>query len=75
MRINGNALDVIVRLIAEATAAKYVMLGIYDFRKLVAAAVIVCRVHPGRKRWTTINQVESHPEIVASLKENIENWW
>jgi hypothetical protein len=34
----------------EVTAAKYVMLGIHDFRKLVDEGVIIFRNHPGRKR-------------------------
>jgi hypothetical protein len=34
----------------EVMAAKYVMLGIRDFRKLVDEGVIPCRTHPGRTR-------------------------
>ena len=34
----------------EVTAAKYVMLGIHDFRRLVDAGLIICRNHPGRTR-------------------------
>jgi hypothetical protein len=34
----------------EVAAAKYVMLGIHDFRKLVDTGVIICRNHPGRMR-------------------------
>jgi excisionase family DNA binding protein len=34
----------------EAVAAKYVKLGIHDFRKLVDAGVIPFRTHPGRTR-------------------------
>ncbi len=34
----------------EAMAAKYVMLGIHDFRKLVDEGKIICRNHPGRTR-------------------------
>jgi hypothetical protein len=34
----------------EAEAARYIMLGIHDFRKLVAEGVIPCRTHPGRVR-------------------------
>jgi hypothetical protein len=34
----------------ESEAARYIMLGIHDFRKLVAAGVIPSRTHPGRKR-------------------------
>jgi hypothetical protein len=34
----------------EVVAAKYLMLGIADFRKLVNQGVIPCRHHPGRKR-------------------------
>jgi excisionase family DNA binding protein len=34
----------------EKTAAKYVMLGIHEFRKLVDEGVIPCRFHPGRTR-------------------------
>ena len=34
----------------EVPAAKYVMFGIRDFRKLVHEGVIICRNHPGRTR-------------------------
>jgi hypothetical protein len=34
----------------EVMAAKYLMLGIHDFRKLVDEGVIPCRTHPGRTR-------------------------
>lgn len=34
----------------EATAAKYVMLGIHEFRKLADRGEIPFRRHPGRKR-------------------------
>jgi hypothetical protein len=34
----------------EVTAAKYIMLGIHDFRRLVEDGVILCRTHPGRSR-------------------------
>ena len=34
----------------EVTAAKYVMLGIRDFRKLVESGIIHFRTHPGRTR-------------------------
>ena len=34
----------------EVTAAKYLMLGIHEFRKLVDEGAIICRNHPGRKR-------------------------
>lgn len=34
----------------ETMAAKYVMLGIHDFRKLVDAGEIIYRTHPGRSR-------------------------
>jgi hypothetical protein len=34
----------------EVSAAKYVMLGIRDFRKLVNEGVVICRNHPGRTR-------------------------
>ena len=34
----------------EAIAAKYVMLGIHDFRRLVDDGVITHRTHPGRTR-------------------------
>jgi excisionase family DNA binding protein len=34
----------------EKTAAKYVMLGIHEFRKLVEDGIIPSRFHPGRTR-------------------------
>ena len=34
----------------ETMAAKYVMLGIHDFRKLVDEGIIIYRTHPGRSR-------------------------
>ena len=34
----------------EAAAAKYVMLGIHEFRKLVGQGIIPFRRHPGRTR-------------------------
>ncbi len=34
----------------ETAAAKYVMLGVHDFRKLVDCGVIPFRRHAGRKR-------------------------
>ena len=34
----------------EVTAAKYVMLGIREFRRLVDEGAIIYRNHPGRKR-------------------------
>ncbi len=34
----------------EVAAAKYMMLGIHNFRKLVAAGRIPYRTHPGRRR-------------------------
>jgi hypothetical protein len=34
----------------ESEAAKYIMLGIHDFRRFVVAGTIPSRTHPGRKR-------------------------
>jgi hypothetical protein len=34
----------------EKTAAKYIMLGIHDFRKMVDGGMIPFRTHPGRNR-------------------------
>lgn len=50
MPVADNLAPIPPAVMYEVTAAKYLMLGIHDFRMLVNAGVIVCRNHPGRKR-------------------------